>query len=293
MLGRSLTPWGPLASGGHKDDASFGPLSKAAGVGVAVVRGAGGRVKVRDERFGLWVDADLCRHRGGFHWHQLGKADALVHAGQAGALDPAMGAACAPGAVRLEMAPLVGEASSLASGWMPHRALSFAQPFVGREVFGGTTGIEVFGVLAEQGHAGLDDSGEGLRAPRERGALGPLVESKALVHGGLACQPAPLGFAAKEAALLHEAEEPDQGLRVRDKGMSPGGTGGGMLPKAFKPSTQQVDRVGTGRFDHSGASWKVLAMFSRRNLPLPTMSTDLCTPLSYVSQMSQMSQLPP
>jgi FliG middle domain/FliG N-terminal domain/FliG C-terminal domain len=91
------------------------------------------------------------------------------------------------------------------------------------------------------------------------------------------------GFEAKGTALLHDEEEHDQGLVRIDKGMSPVGTGGVMLPKAFKQGKQQGDIVGKGRCDHSGASWKVFAMFSRRNLLLPAMSTDLCTPLNYVS----------
>jgi hypothetical protein len=95
----------------------------------------------------------------------------------------------------------------------------------------------------------------------------------------MALQASPLGCEAADAAWGHDAAEHDPGLMVRDKGLSPVGTGGVVWPQAFQQRTQQVDIVGKGRCDHSGASWKVFAMFSRKNLPLPAMSTDLCTPL--------------
>src|SRR6201997_4515203 len=55
-----------------------------------------------------------------------------------------------------------------------------------------------------------------------------------------------------------------------------------MMPKAFKEVKQQVDIVGKGRVGHGGSSWKGFAVFSRRNLPLPAMSSHLCTPLDYL-----------
>jgi hypothetical protein len=112
--------------------------------------------------------------------------------------------------------------------------------------------------------------------------MGHLVESKSLVHVGMSFQPEPLGFEAKDAAVLHDDEEHDQDLIVIDKGMPLVGTGGVVLPKAFKQGTQQVDIVGKGRLDHSGASWTVFSVFSRGNLPPPTMSMHLCTPLNYL-----------
>src|SRR5215208_4476941 len=112
--------------------------------------------------------------------------------------------------------------------------------------------------------------------------MGHRVEAKDLEHLTMSLQPTTLGFEAKDAALLHHKEEHDQGLLLINKGMPPVGTRCVMLPKAFNQGKQQVDIVGQGRGDHSGSSWKVFEIFSRRNSPRPAMSTALCTPLNYM-----------
>src|SRR4029434_1815043 len=150
------------------------------------------------------------------------------------AIDPAMVAAFAPGAVGIEMAELLRDASGLAIRLMPHRALGFEQTFVRVEVFRGKAGIESFRIGAQKGDEVLQDVIEGFIAPRQGSASRHAVEAQDRSHLGMEHPPTALGFEAKETPLMHEQEEHEQSLLLIDNGMSPVGTGCVMVPKAFK-----------------------------------------------------------
>src|SRR5215217_2066983 len=107
------------------------------------------------------------------------------------------------------MAELLRDASGLAIGLMPHRALGFEQTFVRVEVFRGKAGIEVFRMGAKKGDEVLQDVVEGFIAPRQGGAIRHAVEAKDCSH----------------LRMVHEKEEHDQSLLLINKGMLPVGTG--------------------------------------------------------------------
>src|SRR5215510_12663478 len=178
-----------------------------------------------EQSLSLLINDDRFRHRGGFDLHELGKARTIVHEMQTVAIDPAMIAAFAPGAVGIEMAELLRDASGLAIGLMPHRALGFEQTFVRVEIFRGKAGIEVFRIGAQKGDEVLQDVIEGFIAPRQGGTIRHAVEAKDRSHLGMLHQPTALGFEAKETTLVNEQEEHDQSLMLIEKGMPSVGTG--------------------------------------------------------------------
>jgi hypothetical protein len=65
------------------------------------------------------------------------------------------------------MTELLRDASGLAIGLMPHRALGFEQTFVRVEIFRGKAGIEIFRIGAKKGDEVLQDGIEGFLAPRQ------------------------------------------------------------------------------------------------------------------------------
>jgi len=253
----------PLHSRCSQHHPSLGPRSHAPGLGVTVIGGEGGWIKVLDDLIGLLVHDDLFRDRGGFDLHQLGKANAVVHHVETVAIDPAVVAACAPRGVGIEMASFLRDTSLLTVGLMPDRALGFAQTLGRREVFRGQAGIKVFGLLTHKGDAVWHDVVERSRASRQGGAMGHLIESKDRAQLGMPLQPAALGFTVKDVALLHDDKEHEQSLMLIDQGMSSVATGCVMLPQAFKQGKQHSDIVGKGRFDHGGAFWKVCCALYR------------------------------
>ena len=78
-----------------------------------------------------------------------------------------------------------------------------------------------------------------------------------------------MAFEAKEASLLHDDKEHDQGFVLINERPSALGVGGVMLPEALKEGKEQIDIVGEepapglngGRPDPSSASWKMLWVF--------------------------------
>jgi hypothetical protein len=93
-------------------------------------------------------------------------------------------------------------------------------------------------------------------------------------------KPAVLGFKAKRATLLHEQEKHEQGLVLVDERPASMGLSRVVWPKALKEGKQQGDIVGQGGCTHGRSSGKACRLFTRKDLPVPAMSTHLCTPLS-------------
>ena len=80
---------------------------------------------------------------------------------------------------------------------MPDGPLGLKQAFIGVEILTGELGVEVFGILPQKGNKVLQDGVESLIAPRQRGTVGYLVESKVLAQVRVVLEPTMLGFEAK------------------------------------------------------------------------------------------------
>jgi hypothetical protein len=87
-----------------------------------------------------------------------------------------------PRGIGIKVAEFFRDASRFAIGLMPHQTLGFEQTFIRVEVLRGKTGIEVFSILANKGDEIFHNGIKGFIAPWEGAAMGPLGESKDLVH---------------------------------------------------------------------------------------------------------------
>ena len=213
-----------------------GPLADARRCGVAVVRRHRRGAHELAEEGGRWIDAVTGGHRCGGNRPPWGHAAAVVDAGQA--LAPAVLPACAPGGVRVAVA---------------ERGAGF-------------------GLRPQQSTKGLQDRAAVRRAPRQGGMVEPLWASAGLEQVWGVLEPAGLGVEAHEPPWLQAHAENAPGRMRVDARPFARRARRRRLPTAVKKRTQPRARVGQGRCDNGGSSWRAWPLAARQDLRAPTMS---------------------